>query len=574
VGGDGWRLVTTVEEVLTVARAVEETSLVGIDLETTGLNPRTDRVRLISLACDTTDGGQFLYLVDCFAVDPRPLFEPLAGVSLVNHNIGFDLGFLFQMGFEPGGRVDDLMLMSQLLHAGRIGERHSLKAIAKRELDIDLDKAEQKADWSAPLTPARLEYAAADVAHLHALYAKLKAQVDAAGLSRVAEIEHRCLPAWVWMAAQGVAVDREAWLVLATEAEGATAALRQQLDAAAPAQPGSLPGLGGWNWNSNDDVKDVLGLLGCAVESTDDDTLASLNLPLAALLREYRSLSKRIGTYGRAWLETVAEDGRVYGGWRQLGSVAGRTSCQEPNLQQIPRDARYRACFVAPPGRILVKADYSQIQLRIAAKIAGERRMLDAYAQGEDLHTLTARQILGKQQVSKADRQLAKAINFGLLFGLGVKGFRAYAWTHYGLELSEEQAAAYRLAFFDAYPGLARWHRQAGRKGATECRTLAGRRRLLDEKTPYTHRLNTPVQGTEADGLKRALALLWQRRGECPGAAPVLVVHDEVVVECEREQAEAVAAWLKTALVDGMAPLIDPVPVEVETSVGHTWGGD
>ena len=113
--GDSWRLVTTAEELATVARAVEETSLVGIDLETTGLDPRTDRVRLISQACDSSDGGQFLYLVDCFAVDPQPLFEPLAGVSLLNHNIGFDLGFLYRMGFEPGGRVFDLMLLSQLL---------------------------------------------------------------------------------------------------------------------------------------------------------------------------------------------------------------------------------------------------------------------------------------------------------------------------------------------------------------------------------------------------------------------------------------------------------------------------
>ena len=132
--------------------------------------------------------------------------------------------------------------------------------------------------------------------------------------------------------------------------------------------------------------------------------------------------------------------------------------------------------------------------------------MLEADGRGEDLHALTARQILGKQQVSKSDRQLAKAINFGLLFGLGAAGFRVSARSHYDLELTREQAAAYRRAFFDAYPALARWHRQAGRKGAKECRTLAGRRRLLDDKTPSTHRLNTPVQGTEADGLKQRWA--------------------------------------------------------------------
>jgi DNA polymerase-1 len=142
------------------------------------------------------------------------------------------------------------------------------------------------------------------------------------------------------------------------------------------------------------------------------------------------------------------------------------------------------------------------------------------------------------------------------------------------LDLSEKEAAQYRKAFFAAYPGLAQWHRKAGASRAKECRTLAGRRRLLDDKTPYTHRLNTPVQGTEADGLKIALALLWERRDQVPRAFPVLAVHDEIVVEADAEQATSVAAWLKQAMLEGMAPLVDPVPVEVEINIAPTWGGD
>jgi DNA polymerase-1 len=103
---------------------------------------------------------------------------------------------------------------------------------------------------------------------------------------------------------------------------------------------------------------------------------------------------------------------------------------------------------------------------------------------------------------------------------------------------------------------------------------LAGRRRLLDDKTPDTHRLNTPVQGTGADGLKLALALLWQRRDKVPGAFPVLAVHDEILVEADAGQAGAVASWLKAAMMDAMAPLIDPVPVEVEVRIAQTWGGE
>jgi DNA polymerase-1 len=227
----------------------------------------------------------------------------------------------------------------------------------------------------------------------------------------------------------------------------------------------------------------------------------------------------------------------------------------------------------APDGRVLVKADYSQIELRIAAKVAGDRAMLEAYGRGEDLHVLTARRVLGLSEVTKQHRQLAKALNFGLLFGMGAPGFRQYARSNYGVDLTAGQAVEYRAAFFAAYPELAAWHRRVRCEHALETRTVAGRRRLLDTKVSDTLRLNSPVQGTGADGLKLALALLWERQAECPGAYPVLVVHDEIVVECAAEQVESVSAWLKQAMLDGMAPLIAPVPCQVEVSVGPTWGG-
>src|SRR5262249_40076039 len=154
------------------------------------------------------------------------------------------------------------------------------------------------------------------------------------------------------------------------------------------------------------------------------------------------------------------------------------------------------------------------------------------------------------------------------------KGLRAYALSNYGVVLSEDEARRYREAFFRAYPGLAAWHARIRSRRTIETRTLSGRRRLLHEKTPDTFRLNTPVQGTGADGLKTALALLWECRHDCPGAFPVLAVHDEVVVEADAGQADAVSSWLKQAMLDGMAPLIAPVPVEVDVKVSRTWAGD
>ncbi len=157
---------------------------------------------------------------------------------------------------------------------------------------------------------------------------------------------------------------------------------------------------------------------------------------------------------------------------------------------------------------------------------------------------------------------------------MGVRGLQQYAQAQYGLTLSEEEAGRYRAGFFRAYPGLRRWHQEVGRsKGQEiETRTLAGRRR--PGVVRFTEKLNIPVQGTGADGLKRGLALLWERRTDCPGAFPVLAVHDEVVVEAAAHQAEAAVEWLKRAMLDGMQPLLDPVPCVVDVAVGRTWGGD
>jgi DNA polymerase I-like protein with 3'-5' exonuclease and polymerase domains len=558
-----------------VARALADNTLVAVDCETTGLDPRRDRLRLLSLSCVTVDGGTFVYLVDCFAVDPSPLRKALTSKELVLHHAAFDLAFLARLGFTPTGTIHDTLLMARLLEAGGPHFHHcSLADCCGRYLNRPLDKTEQRSDWSRSLTTDQLIYAARDVEVLVPLYQHLHAKLAKAKLEEVLRIEERAVPAFVWLAGAGVPFNGSAWDALAEEARQEAESLATRLDEAAPVQNGYL-GIGGsWDWDSPHQVKAAFAAIGISLESTDDDHLAAVNHPVAELLRQYRAAQKRWSTYGTDWSRYAAADGRIYPHWNQLGSVAGRTSCSEPNLQQVPRDPRYRRCFRAPAGRVLIKADYSQLQLRIAAKIANEQKMLEAYACGEDLHTLTARQLTGKRDVGKADRQLAKAVNFGLLFGLGAKGLRAYAKSNYGLDLSEEEAARYRAAFFNAYPGLASWHRREGQSRKRECRTLAGRRRLLDEKTPYTHRLNSPVQGTEADGMKLALALLWERRCEAPSAVPVLLVHDELVIECDEAEAEVAAPWLQTAMIDGMAPFLDPVPIQVEVKVAQTWGKD
>jgi DNA polymerase-1 len=553
----------------TVLQALDETTIVGLDTETTGLNPRTDRVRLVQLA---SDRGTFL--IDLFAVTPddlSSLWALLGEKEVVTHNGLFDLQFLAALGFAPGV-VHDTMLLSQVLHGTRQPRGfHKLQQVAKRTVAIELDKAAQKSDWSGVLTDEQLAYAATDAAVLVPLYRRLTEHLKEACLQTVAEIERRCLPAVLWMSRCGVAFDREAWQGLTREAEAQADDLRQQLDALAPSRPEHLEGLAPWNWDSPVEVRAAFAALGIALGSTDDEALAAVAHPLAPLIRQYRSASKLVTTYGLEWTKAAYHDGRLHCDWRQIGCITGRMAAGSPNLQNLPRDPRYRACFRAPPGRVLIKGDYSQIELRVAAKVSADAAMLAAYAVGEDLHTRTARQITGKAEVSRAERSLAKPVNFGLIYGLGARSLRAKAKAEYGIDMTLEEAEQYRRVFFGSYLGIVAWHRRLRHQTDPAVRTLGGRRCPLPEKHFYGTRANYIVQGTGGDGLKRALALLWERRDKCPGAFPVLAVHDEIVIECGADQAEAAAAWLKAAMIDGMAPLIDPVPVEVEISTASSW---
>jgi DNA polymerase I-like protein with 3'-5' exonuclease and polymerase domains len=585
-----FRLITRAEELVEVSSAVEESGLVGLDVETTGLDPNVDRIRLLQLAITSLEGGRGVYILDLFAlagVDLTPLWEALRTAILIGHNIAFDLQFLAGLGFAPG-HAQDTRLLSQLVQGSRKQRGfHGLKDTAARELKVEVGKEEQTSDWSARvLTTEQLNYAARDAAILLPLRQKLRQQIQTTDQEQVAILEARCLPAVAWMSRSGVGFDQAAWNRLAADAAARVEDLTLQLNAVAPPRPGFLPLIGqdGWSWSAPAQVKEVFELLGHKLASTDDGALADVNHPLAGLLREHRRASKLASTYGPDWPKNAYREGRLYAHWQQIGADSGRMACSAPNLQNLPHADAYRRCFVASPGRLLVKADYSQIELRIAAQLTGDKALRAAYAAGEDLHTLTARKVLGVAEVTKEQRKLAKALNFGLLYGMSARGFRDYAKGQYGLELTEIEANAYRNGFFDAYPGLRTWHQRVQRVNASETRTLAGRRRLTPPRhrdangkwrgTALPERLNIPVQGTGADGLKQAMALLWETRRQCPDALLVLAVHDELVLETDADKAEAITAWLRRCMVEGMQPLLPDVPVEVEISVARTWGGD
>jgi DNA polymerase I len=256
----------------------------------------------------------------------------------------------------------------------------------------------------------------------------------------------------------------------ASKTEACAARLKEELNALAPEHPDGKA----WNFGSPQQVRKAAKQLGIDLPDTRDETLAlyANDNNFIAALRDYRKASKLASTYGAAWLENGShEEGRIYASWRQLRAATGRMACDHPNLQNVPRTGPLRSYIRAPKRRVFVIADYSQIELRIAAKISGDRQMLSAYAQGRDLHTLTARNLTGREEITKDERKLAKAVNFGLLYGMGAKGLQSYALRSYGIQMSPEEATFYRRRFFQTYPGLKRWHERARRawlRGETE----------------------------------------------------------------------------------------------------------
>jgi DNA polymerase-1 len=232
---------------------------------------------------------------------------------------------------------------------------------------------------------------------------------------------------------------------------------------------------------------------------------------------------------------------------------------------------------------VLIKADFSQIELRIAAAVAKDKRMLQAFRDGTDLHRLTASLILSKDldKVSKEERQLAKALNFGLLYGMGAEGLRTYAESEYGVSLSLRRAVEYRDKFFATYRGLAKWHKETERKlieaknrgeRGIVVSTLAGRQRWVEKLEAA---LNSPVQGTGADGLKSAVAVFYKwllERGLWGKVRIVLLVHDEIVVEAPEHLALEATLLLTEAMREGMGAIVKGVPIEVEAGIYADWG--
>ena len=272
--------------------------------------------------------------------------------------------------------------------------------------------------------------------------------------------------------------------------------------------------------------------------------------------------------------EKLDPDGFVRASYLQLGAESGRMSCIKPNNQQIPRDEAFRQCVEAPDGWLLVDADFGQMELRLAAAVAQDARMIKAFQDGEDLHTVTAEAI-------GCTRQIAKSANFGLLYGSGANGLRNYA-AGVGVTMTLEEASEIRSQWLSTYQGIAAWQQNnalvaeenEGNKWAQVRIPLSNMRRFLPgDMNRLTVRCNTPIQGAGAAILKCALGNLWtelDRVGELE-AKIAACVHDEILLLVKEDKADEWAAKLKQIMEDAEAKWLGDIPPLAEPSIGKRW---
>ena len=596
-----YQAITTTEALDALLFALKIADVVALDTETTSMDPL--HADLVGISCAWRAGGDYqaVYIpvghrdaspqLDRQAVLTalRPWLEDPQAAKLAQ-NAKYDWRIFWRHGIHPAGLARDTLLESYVLNSSHNG--HDLDTLAERYLQHQNIRYEEvvgkgKSERSFADVPVAeaLPYAAEDADVCLRVDAQLWPRfASEPGLLRVLmEIEMPLVLVLARMEEAGVKVDRAQLEVLSRELSKDMADCEQKAFILAGHS---------FNLNSPKQIQEVLfDKMRLPVlkktpggqPSTNEDVLAQLavHADLPRLILDYRGMAKLKNTYADALPQMIDSDtGRVHTHFQQAVAATGRLSSSDPNLQNIPvrteQGRRIRQAFVAEKGHWLLSADYSQIELRILAHLSGDARLLQAFAEGEDIHAVTAAEVFGlaPEDVDSAARRAAKAINFGLIYGQ----------TPYGLaqQLGIDQAAArqYMDRYFERYLGVLEYMEQtralAKKQGYVE--TLFGRRLYVPEirssnpaRRNYAERaaINAPMQGTAADLIKMAMIAVdaWLQEKPERGRL-ILQVHDELILEVPEAGLEAAKLALK-ARMEGVAELA--VPLLVGLGIGKHW---
>ena len=600
VGEINYQLVLTDSDFDIWLQRLKSADVFAFDTETTSLNYMEARVVGVSFAVEAGSAAYVPFGHDYLGVEDqlseeqvlgklKPLLED-ANQRKVGQNLKYDRSVLANHGIDLQGIAFDTMLESYVLNS--TASRHDMDSLAAHYLGAQTTKFETIAGKGAKqltFNQIKLEeaapYAVEDADITLRLHQVLWPQLEAeAGLRAVFDdIERPLISVLSRIERNGALVSRDLLAQQSSELAARMDALEkkafelaeEEFNLSSPKQLGTI---------LFEKLKlPVIKKTPKGAPSTAEDVLAELALdyPLPKVLMEYRGLSKLKSTYTDKLPDMISpQTGRIHTSYHQAVTATGRLSSSDPNLQNIPirneEGRRVRQAFIAPSGYKIVAADYSQIELRIMAHLSQDEGLLTAFAEGKDIHQATAAEVFSVPlgEVSDQQRRSAKAINFGLIYGMSAFGLAKQ------LQIGRHEAQAYIDTYFARYPGVQRYmddtRADASEQGYVQ--TLFGRRLYLPEirasngmrrQAAERTAINAPMQGTAADIIKRAMLAVdaWLGEGHVD-AKMIMQVHDELVFEVADSDIDTLSDHIKGLM--GEAAALD-VPLIVDVGVGDNW---
>lgn len=603
-----YQAVTTEAQFAALLDKLSRANTIGIDTETTSLDAMNASLVGISIAFQA---GEAVYIPVGHSLTAAPEQLDLQDVlgrlkphlenpalKKIGQNLKYDQHVFANYGIALNGIAGDSMLASYIIES-HLG--HGLDELSGRWLGLETityeslcGKGAKQIGFADVAIGQATEYAAQDADFALRLEAHLRAQMDEKQLEMYEKMELPVAQVLFEMERNGVQIDRAELARQSAELGAELMKLEQEAYAAA-GQP--------FNLNSPKQLQEILfdkmgiptkGLKKTAKGgiSTNEAVLEQLapDYPLPKIILQNRSLAKLKSTYTDKLPEMISpKDGRVHTTYAQAVAITGRLASNNPNLQNIPirteEGRKVRRAFTAPQGSVIVSADYSQIELRIMAHLSGDKTLIAAFQNGEDVHRRTAAEVFGTapENVSSEQRRYAKTINFGLIYGMGQYGLAK------SLGIDNLSAKNFIDRYFDRYPGVAeymqRTKEQAAAQGYVE--TLFGRRLYLPDirnKNANARAgaeraaINAPMQGTASDLIKRAMIDVSRWLSECE-ASPwdellqsklIMQVHDELVLEVVETELDFVKEKLPQIMAKVDGGLLD-VPLVAEVGVGENW---
>lgn len=624
-----FEMIESYEDVIKIQDDIERTRTISLDVETTGFDFKDDKLRLVQIRINN-----HTYLMNPSTL-PKKVIQYIielldaSGKPVLAHNAKFDLKFIYENYGVLFRNVHCSMITEYLITEAR-EKFASYQELAYKYLGELVEKETVEQFLNNPeMTQEMLLYGAIDVLHLEPIMDMQMELIKERGLEKVYRLEMDLVPVVTKIESNGVMLNQEAWTELYIDAEEKSKEMERNIigafwklckDTVIPTNDfenvmdlfdyWNIPYkktqkamkefekitmdnldiieemfMESLNTASPRQMKTAFQIMGAKVDSTAEKVLKSLakDFPIAGMMLEFRKNFKRVTTYGLDFLTNVKEDGRIYARFNQIGTTTGRFSSRSPNLQNIIRGSAYRQCFIAPQGKKMITADYSQQEFRLAGELSGEPAIIEAYQKGADMHTATAAMLydVPLEEVTKEQRSAGKTVNFAVLYGSSAYGL---ART---MGISSDEAEAVLSKFKTGFPRLSAFQHNI-QDVVWKLRysvTPTGRRRGFKKASSWEtssefykfkgridrEGFNHVVQGGSADMLKYALLMLdhdnpWGDRFKI-----VMTVHDEVVCEVDEDLAQQAKEFVEKTMIKAGEIFMKHIPAEVDAVIADYW---